>query len=246
MDRPHIGEGRPLSAENGARSVDNQVTQTVRRLEKMIQSGQLPAGRMLPSQRLLAEQLNVGRSSLREALSILETLGVVQTQPRLGTLVREPAPDDPKPEWRLEGTYSPEEVYQFRIVIESYAARRTAINATPDQIAELRKICDLMREAAREGDLLGYTEQDFAFHQRIMSFSDNRLFVDLHQRYGAVFRESQRMPLAWHRALWEPLAEHENIIRAIENRDPENASYFARVHLVRGADRIGVMLSDSV
>ncbi len=219
---------------------------TVRRLERMIQLGQMPAGTMLPPQRLLAEQLNVGRSSLREALSILETLGVVQTKSRLGTFVREPQVDDPKPKWRLDGTYTPEEVYQFRIVIESYAAKRTAVNASRDQIMELRKACDLMRDAAREGDLLGYTEQDFIFHNRIMWFSDNRLFTDLLERYSAVFRESQRMPLAWHRSLWDPLAEHENIIRAIENRDPDNAAYFMRVHLVRGADRIGVALSESV
>jgi GntR family transcriptional repressor for pyruvate dehydrogenase complex len=72
------------------------------------------------------------------------------------------------------------------------------------------------------------------------------MFVDLYSRYGRVFRESQRLPLAWHRLLWEPLNEHENIIRAVEARDPDNAAYFMRVHLVRGADRIGIALTDNV
>jgi DNA-binding FadR family transcriptional regulator len=132
--RQTIDTGPARQGADPSRDNTNQVTQnTVRRLERLIQSGQLPAGSMLPSQRALAEQLNVGRSSLREALSILETLGVVQTKPRLGTFVREPSDNDPKPEWGLKGSYTPEEVYQFRLLIEGHAARLTATHATTGQ-----------------------------------------------------------------------------------------------------------------
>jgi len=66
------------------------------------------AGELLPAQRELAELLNVSRSSLREALLVLETLGVVRTKPRRGTRIAAvDAPDAPALQsWRFTARYS--------------------------------------------------------------------------------------------------------------------------------------------
>jgi GntR family transcriptional repressor for pyruvate dehydrogenase complex len=220
---------------------------TVGILEQMIRSGELRQGALLPPQRVLAEQLNVSRSSLREALSVLEAVGMLRTRPRQGTHVSEPADGaEGHAPWRLGSLYTPAEVYQFRFVNEGYAARLAAMHATEEQLAMLRDNFRQLKEAVRNGELVTYSQRDFEFHRSIMAFTENRLFIDLYDRYSTVFQESQRLPLSWHRRLWEPVNEHENILQALEKRDGDSASYFMHVHIVRAAHRVGIVLNEVV
>ncbi|MFT4183391.1 MAG: FadR/GntR family transcriptional regulator [Rhizobium sp.] len=228
--------------------VSNQVTQsTVAVLQAMIRSGELPVGKLMPPQRELAERLKVSRSSLREALSVLEAVGMLRTKPRKGTYVSNPDVEngEHKP-WPLQSLYTPAEAYQFRFMIEGHAARLTAINASGSQIAELHTNFDRFKEAVRVGELVTYSHYDFEFHRMLMVFSGNRLYPEIYERYAAVFRESQRLPLTWHRRLWEPVSEHENIISAIQRRDPDSASYFMHIHIMRAAQRVGETLDEVV
>ncbi|WP_197434858.1 FadR/GntR family transcriptional regulator [Agrobacterium vitis] len=224
----------------------NQVTQsTVAVLQAMIRSGELKTGETIPPQRELAEKLNVSRSSLREALSVLEAVGMLRTKPRKGTYVSSPDLEEGshKP-WPLQQLYTPAEAYQFRFVIEGHAARLTAMNATEEHIASLRANFDKFKEAVRVSELVTYSQFDFEFHRMLMLFSGNRLYLDMYDQHAAIFRESQRLPLTWHRRLWEPVSEHENILRAIERRDPDEARYFMHVHVMRAAQRVGETLNE--
>src|SRR5947209_226399 len=60
---------------------------TLSRIQAMVLGGEFAPGQRLPAERQLAEQLSVSRASLREALSTLETLGVVRVEPHRGTFV---------------------------------------------------------------------------------------------------------------------------------------------------------------
>src|SRR5882757_9778679 len=86
---------------------------TVEYLREMIRSGEVAPGMQLPPQRELAARLQVSRPSLREALSVLETLGVLRTEAGLGTFVAASQEDEPRP-WSFASRYSLQEVYQFR------------------------------------------------------------------------------------------------------------------------------------
>jgi len=219
---------------------------TARRIQEMIRAGELREGELLPPQRDLSERLNVSRASLREALSVLQTLGLLRTEPRRGTLVaRADALDgaDLHP-WRFEKRYSPPEVYQFRLVTEGHAARLAAVRVSAAEIGVLVQNLRDFKDAVRERDLVAISQLDFDFHRVIMVYSGNRVFADLYGSYGSVLLESQRLPLTRHERLWEPISEHENVVQAIKKRDPDGACYFMHVHILRAADRIGVTLSD--
>ncbi|WP_334174491.1 FadR/GntR family transcriptional regulator [Pseudoxanthobacter sp.] len=242
-----------MTEQDSAGSPSPVTQSTVTVLQNMIRSGELRVGDCLPPQRELAGRLNVSRSSLREALSVLEAVGMLRTRPRKGTYVSEPgeaasaSPEPGQPRgWSPEALYSPAEAYQFRFVVEGHAARLTAIRASDEAIAALRVNFGQLKEAVRAGEFVTYSQHDFDFHRMIMSFSENRLYLDLYDRYASVFRDSQRLPLAWHRRLWEPVSEHENIIRAIENRDPDSARYFMHMHIMRAANRVGIVLDETV
>lgn len=219
---------------------------TARRLQEMIRSGELQEGQALPPQRELAEALAVSRASLREALSVLQTLGVLRTEPRRGTFVvrKEALDGDALGPWRFEALYAPVEVYQFRFGMEGHAARLAAIRITPPELAALKENLGEFKEAVRALDLIMMAQLDFEFHRLVMEAAANRMFTDVYGSYGSVLLESQRLPLTRHRRLWEPVSEHENIVSAIERQDPDSACYFMHVHILRAADRVGVPLSD--
>ncbi len=221
---------------------------TARRIQEMIRAGELREGELLPSQRELSERLDVSRSSLREALSVLETLGVVQTEPRRGTRViaADASAGPGLPRWRFGKRYSLSEVYQFRFVTEGHAARLAAMRASPIELAALLRNLKDFKDAVREQDLVASSQLDFGFHRLVMACSGNRVFADLYGSYGSVLLESQRLPLTQRERLWEPVTEHGNVAHAIEQRDPDGACYFMHVHIMRAADRSGVALSEAV
>lgn len=230
--------GRPASAV---------AQKTVTRIQEMIRKGGLSPRDVLPPQRVLSERLNVSRSSLREALSVLETVGVLRTEPRRGTFVASGSNEIVDPEaWRFGQRYSPPEVYQFRFVVEGYAARLTALRASPRDLTALNRNLDKFKEAVRKEDLSATSRLDFEFHSRIMRVSGNRMFAAVHGSYGAVMLESQKLPLNRRERLWEPVTEHENILRAIEKQDPDGAVYFMHIHILRAANRVSIELTDKV
>lgn len=219
----------------------------------MILDGTFAPGERLPAERRLAAQLAVSRASLREALSILEALGLVRSEPHRGTFATRdaaaggaaPAPLGPAPIWRFANRYTLAEVYQFRLLTEAYAARLAAMAITDEQLAELQRIVQDHKDATRTPDFVAASQADFELHHRIMELSSNRILADLHETYRAVFLESQRVPMARHERGWETVDEHEKLVHAIARRDPDGAEYYMRLHITRAADRVGIALSDT-
>jgi GntR family transcriptional repressor for pyruvate dehydrogenase complex len=215
----------------------------------MILSGEFPQGTRLPSERQLASQLSVSRASLREAMSVLETMGLVRIEHGRGTFVSEdPARTGmvlPLPVWRFSSLYTLEEVYQSRHLAEGYAARLAAMAITDDEIAALQMLVQQHKEATRTLDFVTSSQSDFELHHQIMVLSKNRILADLHENYRTIFLESQRLPMARHERVWETVDEHEKLVQAIARRDPDGAEYYMRLHITRAADRVGIALSDT-
>jgi len=228
-----------------ARSPVSQMA--VRRIQAMILDGTFAAGERLPAERRLAERLAISRASLREALSTLETLGVVRSEPHRGTFVATDMAGEtsPQPAWRFASRYALPEVYQFRLLTESYAARLATMAITDVDVQALQNIVRDFKEATRVLDLVAAAQADFDLHHRVMQLSGNRILADLHGTYAEVLQESQLMPVARHERVWETVDEHEKLMQAISRRDPDGAEYYMRLHITRAADRAGIALSDT-
>lgn len=221
---------------------------TVEILQRMIRSGALKPGEPLPPQRDLAEQLGVSRSSLREAISELRAVGMLWTKPRQGTYVNDMGDrfQGERHADNLLDSFTPGNIYEFRMMIEGNSARLAAMSATEADDAFLRDNMNQLKEAVRLGELLTYTKLDHAFHRYIIGLSRNAFFEEVYDRYEVLMRESQRRPLTWHRELWQPVNEHENVAEAIKQRNPDMARYFMRLHLFRAAHRVDVALNETV
>jgi GntR family transcriptional regulator, transcriptional repressor for pyruvate dehydrogenase complex len=218
----------------------------VHRLEQKISRGELKAGTVLPSQRALAAELGVSRSSLREALSVMETLGLVSSQgdgrARVIDASNSAAQDRTAIRWRYTGRYTERDVYELRLLLETRAARLAAEKVSAQTLARLAACQAAMKDSIRQTDLLGAALNDFEFHDIIIVLSGNRLFKEIHDMNREAILETQKLPLSRHNRLWEPVEEHERILEALEQRDRDGAGYLMQRHIIRAAERIGVRL----
>lgn len=245
------GAPSPSKRGQGPRDRSANVTQAiVAALQGMIRNGTFKSGAALPPQRNLAQQLGVSRASLREAVSILGTLGQLSIEQGRGTFlvssVEGPPPGQPVGTWRFATRYSPEEVYQFRLIAESHAVQLAAMNHSDEELLELNHNLERFRLATRKADLGAYAKADFDFHRLIIRFSRNRLLADMHGSFAGVLLEAQRLPLIRRDALWEPVVEHERIVESLKRSDPEGARYYMRQHLSRACSRAGIRIIEVI
>jgi GntR family transcriptional regulator, transcriptional repressor for pyruvate dehydrogenase complex len=245
-DAPSPTERRPARRDRSA----NVTQAVVTAVQSMIRDGTFKAGAALPPQRDLARKLGVSRASLREAVSILGALGQLSIEQGRGTFlvstVEGASPSRSIGTWRFATRYSPEEVYQFRLIAESQAVQLAAMNHTDEELAELSQNLERFRQATRQADLGAYARADFDFHRLIIRFSRNRLLADMHGSFAGVLLEAQRLPLIRRDALWEPVVEHERIVESLKRSDPEGARYYMRQHLSRACSRAGLRIIEVI
>lgn len=228
-------------ATDGPNRVPHKI---VRQLQDIIGQGELNPGTFLPSERELASRFWVSRSSIREALSILETLGLVEIEPGRRARVRGKSgeSDNRLTRWHYTSRFNEHDVYELRLILEPRAARSAAERITPKTIADLTLSFATMKDNIRQGDLLAAAHEDFKFHDIIVTLSGNRLFMEIHNLNREAILESQKLPLSRHERLWEPIQEHERVLQALEQRDPDGASYLMQLHIIKAADRVGIIL----
>lgn len=229
------------SGPDGALRVSHKI---VEQLQDIIANRALTTGDLLPSERELASRFLVSRSSVREALSILETLGLVAIEPgrRARVLGNSLEPDKRLARWHYACKFKESDVYELRLLLETRAARLAAEKITPEILGDLTASVARMKDRLREGDLLAAANEDFRFHDIIVALSQNRLFAEIHHLNRAAILESLKLPLSRHKRLWEPVREHDKILQALGRRDPDGASYLMQLHLVKAADRVGITL----
>jgi GntR family transcriptional regulator, transcriptional repressor for pyruvate dehydrogenase complex len=214
----------------------------VRTLVEMIGVGDFPPNSRLPAQRALAEQLRISRASLREATLVLEALGYVRVEPNRGTFVCGHHERQKRTRWRFADRYSERDIFETRYTLESYTARLAALRASDEDVAKLRSCIEAMKQAARERDLVSFPELDFAFHHHIVRLSGNQVVAQTLRVLKEAMKESQRLPLADIARLWDPIHEHERILEAIRQHDPDGAAYLMQLHITRAAHRAKISL----
>ena len=209
-----------------------------KQIQALIHSGEFPPGTALPAQRDLAERLGVSRASLREALIVLETLGLILVQPGKGVFVLG-GPNDPYAAApRLGGDAGA--AYQFRLAVEPFVAGLAAQYASPEQMAGLADAVARMRLALTAGDLVEAAHTDYDFHQSLLLASGNPLFVEALRPASAVLQESRMRPFANRAKIQDPLHEHEAILDQIRRRNPSGANDAMHRHVLGAARRAGV------
>jgi GntR family transcriptional repressor for pyruvate dehydrogenase complex len=239
---PSKGAAKPSLEDPGGNlsGVVNVTKATVAELQMMMRDGRIKPNEKLPSQRELASALKVSRATLREALSVLATIGAISVRPGKRGFISSPEGSSEMPSWRFSARYSLSEVYHVRYISESYAAEVAAIKHTPAEMAELEESAERFRAAARSKDIIAYARADSDFHQSILKISGNKLLIDMNRTFASILVESQLLPTVRPGNLWIAVKEHERILEAIAMNDPDGARYFMRKHITMAGSRAGL------
>jgi len=217
------------------------------RLIADVRAGRLLPGERLPGERELAQQLGVGRASVREALGYLQVRGVVETRRGAGSFVSRDAADaladaDPAPPGlALTADAGPAAVLEAREVVEPGMAALAARSATAGDVERLHALLDRMAGACDPGDpdqRRVWSDADRDFHRAIATATGNPVLAAV----GAHLARVMDQPL-WQRLRDDStsvpgrttlqLAEHRLIAAAIADGDAAAAETHLRQHLAR-------------
>lgn len=219
------------------------VNSVVEKLRAALARGQWRSGDMLPGQRELAEQLGISRPSLREAVIVLETLGLVRSMPGKGVLVLEAPLDELQgPEATLAGA-SLEDVLQLRYTLEPFIVGLVAQSISSREIGQLRLTLMDMREALEASDAEAGANAYIAFHEELFTLTSNPIFQNVVQQTSNALRQSARILRESPQHLAERLEENEAVVRAIRNRNSAQASAEMRRHILQEGQRMGIELN---
>lgn len=211
---------------------DKIVTQLI----DLITEGQLLPGEKLPSERRLTELFGVGRSSLREALNTLETLGFIEIQKRKGNFVK--SMDSAMPLNPLKKIMQADqrrivELYEVRRSIEQSSAREAAERRTEEDLVAIKNALDNFKTPS--GELAFSWENEISFHLAIARASHN--FLRLHTLKSIFDFAKEFLEPVLHgficndERITTVMQQHEAIYEVIKAKDAEGARQMMREHL---------------
>jgi len=197
-----------------------------------IQRGDFPVGGKLPSEFELAEQMGVSRPSIREALSALQAMSIIESRPGSGNYVmRSPSShDESHTVHMIESESGCLEVMQARRTLEPPVAALIAETGSEADLEELKEAVAIMRDHAARDDFDSYFDADKAFHVALAEATGNQLLEvalaplvrTMDQR---VYREFTRhYYLKNVEDLQQVVDLHAEIVEAIEASDGETAA----------------------
>ncbi len=230
--KTRVRQERGRSAGKGQHSlkavrVRNLHDHVIHQLGRSIVSGELLPGELLPREESLAEQLEVSRTALREALKVLSAKGLVESRPKVGTRVRDPRfwqqLDADVLAWRCASMPTDDfvqKLVEMREIIEPAAAAAAARRCSADQLESLGAAYAAMEAAATLDE---WAQADLAFHEAILNATNNELMVSLFSvietSLGTFFVLSARNAGNFKYSL----PNHKKVLDAIRRRQPEVA-----------------------
>lgn len=209
---------------------DRLYVRVARRIEGLVSSGEVSAGDKLPSERDLAEMLQVSRPSIREAMIALEVSGVIEVRTGSGIYVADQSR-------QLSATVADEgigpfEILEMRLLIEPETCALAAERISDDQLEQLRKIYNEMGRTSGTSEVEGFDSQ---FHNLIAEASENTAIART-LSWLWLLRDQSELSRGFHRLIIEEgvypvLDEHTAIFNALEARNPDEARKAMREHL---------------
>lgn len=195
-----------------------------------ILKAEICAGALQDGQRLheneLATRLKVSRSPVREALRQLASDGLVLEFPNKGVFVKELTPKDI------------EDIFDMRLLLESYAIRRSPDYMTAETARELRKCHGEFARLHAAGDITGYMEVDSKLHEVLVKLGGNGLAVSVYDKISSLALKFRAISLMGKQRFDESVEEHQGVITHILAGETAAAIALNERHLQRAMRKI--------
>ncbi|MCF6092656.1 FadR family transcriptional regulator [Microaerobacter geothermalis] len=208
----------------------------IERLKHSIESGLINPGDRLPSERDLAVTLSVSRSAVREALSVMESRGIIEIKSGIGVFLVEDKRDQMVS--KIEEIFSKNtnellELLELRQGIEGQAAYLAALRADKKNVLVIERALSDLEKAVAERKIAA--EEDFNFHLAVVNASSNQMMLKTFSLISNAIIEGLKHSRS--ESLSVPgrsrivLEEHRAIYEAIKKKDPEQARNAISYHI---------------
>ena len=210
--------------------------------KQQLTTGALKEGDSIPSERDLAAQFGVSRVPVREALRILEYIGIV-TNSSDGMIIQHVDAQmmAPKINFASEITRETmENLFEVRVFLESAAAYYAAIRRTEDDLRGLKKSIDLMADACLNGSQNDeeVIQASHDFHFKVIRTAKNPVLENVYRNLYDLLEISKRYTLNPADNLDSTLMDHEAIYYKIQDKDADMASKYMKLHLTRAKKKL--------
>ena len=191
------------------------------RLRQQIFERRLEPGSWIDELKLCAE-LGISRTPLREALKVLAVEGLITMRVRRGAYVTEMSPVDVA------------QVYHLLALLESDAIGEVAARADDAQRAELRNLHERLEKQVRQRDAFFASNEQF--HFKLLEIAGNRWRTQIVTDLRKVMKLNRHHSLFKQGRLSDSLAEHRQMMQAIEDRDAALATALMKAHFANGLE----------
>ncbi|MCC7445963.1 MAG: FadR family transcriptional regulator [Anaerolineae bacterium] len=204
-------------------------------------------GYTLPNEDDLCAQLGVSRTVIREAIKVLAEKGMVESRPKVGTVVQ------PTKHWNLLDTdvlrwkyeSGPDrdflhKIVEFRRTIEVKAAELAALRATPEAVAYIEACFEVLVAAVNDNDK--YIETDMRFHESIFAASRNDFLEQIAMTLRLALISSRKITVQIPNSSQHALPLHEAVLQAIKDHNPVAARDWTNALIDQAERDIDVIL----
>ncbi|MGX7264018.1 FadR/GntR family transcriptional regulator [Enterococcus crotali] len=189
----------------------NLVQETIVQLRQYIVSEEFAAGTKLPIEKQLAEKFGVGRSTLREAVKILEYSDLLEVRQGSGTFVKEAKKNHDRVK----------ELIEAREMIESTAGKLACHNRTEEDLADLNQALFKRNRLLKQGQFAEYIQADLEFHLLMIKSSKNTFLIRWYQEIMEDLKIMLSGLVLDSKNYLDNTKQHQIMFEAVMEKDPE-------------------------
>lgn len=213
------------------------IDSVVSNIKELIISKEVAIGEKLPTEREICEQLNVSRSTVREAYRVLQAMGFVKIKHGKGAFVAKNEEDELNNvlNWFSENEIEIADLMEVRMAMEPLAIKLAIKRSTDKELDQLvknlKKIQENFNEATEAGDILKLEILDNAFHNSIIMATRNKLLNSIYEKVSRAIMEYRVKIFSIKQNTKNAYHAHEKIIDAISKKDINQAVISMSAHV---------------
>ena len=197
------------------------------------------AGDKLPNENELSEELNVSRTTLREAIRILVAYNVLEIQRGKGTFVTQSAFEQQSNLGQLSGIkVNAKDLYEMRLIFEPEAAYLAAIRGTDAEIKRILDFGEKIEQEIKSGQ--DRTDNEHSFHKAIAQATHNEFMNQLMPILYQAIAKGVTLSAMSQKAVTDTVGDHRMIMDFLEQRNAEGAKNAMKIHIMHAIQELGI------
>ena len=198
------------------------------------------AGDKLPNENELSEELNVSRTTLREAIRILVAYNVLEIQRGKGTFVTQAAFEQQSNFGQLADIkVNAKDLYEMRLIFEPEAAYLAAIRGTDAEIKRILDLGEKIEQEIKSGQ--DRTDNEHLFHKAIAQATHNEFMNQLMPILYQAIAKGVTLSTMSQKAVTDTVGDHRMIMDFLEQRNAEGAKNAMKIHIMHAIRELGLV-----